>query len=117
MLLKKILPLTAWLVVGATVADADVVELKDAAAISGKILAEKRDAVIVDVGYTALVIPRSAVAKIISGEQTITSKAPAKEKKTASAAGTQTPVVPPVVVASQGFYHPGNKLGSEKNVR
>lgn len=43
---------------------ADTVQLKDTAAISGRILAEKADALVVDVGYTALVIPRSAILGI-----------------------------------------------------
>ena len=64
MLLNKSFTLAAALTAGLGFASADVIELKDKAAISGKILAEKRDAVIVDVGYTALVIPRSAVTKI-----------------------------------------------------
>ena len=45
-------------------ASADTIQLKDKAAVTGKILAEKSDAVVVDVGYTVLVIPRNAIAKI-----------------------------------------------------
>jgi serine protease Do len=57
----------AWLgliVCAANFACADTIQLKDAAAVTGKILAEKSDSVVVDVGYTVLVIPRSAVEKI-----------------------------------------------------
>ena len=36
-------------------------KLKDASAVTGKILAEKSDSLVVDVGYTALVIPRAAI--------------------------------------------------------
>ena len=43
---------------------ADTIQLKDAAAVTGKILAEKPDSLVVDVGYTALVIPRSAITSI-----------------------------------------------------
>jgi hypothetical protein len=32
---------------------ADTIQLKDKAAVTGQILAEKRDSVVVDVGYTA----------------------------------------------------------------
>ncbi|MDB6066759.1 MAG: Peptidase and chymotrypsin/Hap [Pedosphaera sp.] len=52
---------------------ADVLTLKDAASVSGKILAEKRDQVVVDVGYTVLVVPRNQIVKIVkaaSGEPT-----------------------------------------------
>jgi len=50
---------------GASLASADVVQLKDQAAVTGKILAEKSDQVVVDVGYTVLVIPRSSIANIV----------------------------------------------------
>jgi serine protease Do len=45
-------------------ASADVIQLKDQAAVTGKILAEKSDAVVVDVGYTVLVVPRNVIANI-----------------------------------------------------
>jgi serine protease Do len=43
---------------------ADTVQLKDKAAITGRVLAEKPDLVAVDVGYTVLVIPRNQILKI-----------------------------------------------------
>jgi serine protease Do len=43
---------------------ADVIQLKDKAAVTGKILAEKADQVAIDVGYTVLVIPRKQIVKI-----------------------------------------------------
>lgn len=116
MSLNKVISVVTLLAVSAASISADVVELKDAAAISGKILAEKRDTVIVDVGYTVLSIPKSAVAKIISGEQLIAPKVAAKDKK-ATFGGTQPPVQPPVVAAVHGFYQAGNRAGAEKNVR
>lgn len=39
----------------------DTVQLKDDATITGRILAEKKDSIVVDVGYTVLSIPRAAV--------------------------------------------------------
>ncbi len=42
----------------------DTILLKDKAALTGKILAEKRDQVALDIGYTVLVIPRNQIAKI-----------------------------------------------------
>jgi serine protease Do len=47
---------------------ADTIQLKDKAAVSGKILAEKNDQVAVDVGYTVLVIPRNQIVKISKSE-------------------------------------------------
>ena len=43
---------------------ADTVLLKDKAAITGKVLAEKPDHIAVDIGYTVLVIPRSQVVAV-----------------------------------------------------
>jgi len=43
---------------------ADTIQLKDTAAVSGKILAEKADALVVDVGYTVLVIPRTFITGV-----------------------------------------------------
>jgi len=48
----------------ALVAGADTIQLKDKAAVSGKILAEKKDSLALDIGYTVLVIPRSQIEKI-----------------------------------------------------
>jgi serine protease Do len=43
---------------------ADTIQLKDADAVTGKILEEKSDALIVDLGYTVLVIPRTAITGV-----------------------------------------------------
>ncbi len=43
---------------------AEVIQLKDKAAVTGKILAEKKDLVVIDLGFTVLSIPRSAIMKI-----------------------------------------------------
>src|SRR5580704_1615799 len=40
---------------------AATVELKDKASVSGKILAEKPDEIVIDIGYTVLVIPKSQI--------------------------------------------------------
>jgi serine protease Do len=45
-------------------ASADTIQLKDKAAVTGTVLAEKPDAVVVDVGYTVLVVPRTSIAGI-----------------------------------------------------
>ncbi len=64
MLLKKKIALPALLLCSLGCASADVIQLKDQAAITGKILAEKPDSVVVDVGFTVLVVPRNVVARI-----------------------------------------------------
>lgn len=70
MSLKKHLAYAALLGCGAQFALADTIQLKDASAITGKILTEKSDALIVDVGYTALVIPRSAIVSVTKATPT-----------------------------------------------
>ncbi len=40
-------------------------QLKDNAAVTGKILAEKNDQIVIDIGYTTLVIPRAQVLKVL----------------------------------------------------
>ncbi|HTV76409.1 MAG TPA: trypsin-like peptidase domain-containing protein, partial [Candidatus Baltobacteraceae bacterium] len=64
MLLKKYFAWLGLIFCAANLACADTIQLKDAAAVTGKILAEKSDSIVVDVGYTVLVIPRSAIQKI-----------------------------------------------------
>jgi serine protease Do len=64
MWLNKLSAMAVLLGCGATIASADVIQLKDQAAITGKILTEKTDSVVVDVGYTVLVIPRSSISNI-----------------------------------------------------
>jgi serine protease Do len=64
MLSKKIFALAALLFCSVGFASADVIQLKDQAAVTGKILAEKPDSVVVDVGYTVLVVPRNVIARI-----------------------------------------------------
>lgn len=95
---------------------AEVIELKDAAAISGKILAEKRDAVVVDVGYTALVVPRTAISKITTGESAIASQ-PVSENKPEANSSAPAPTSVPAPVTDGGFYQVGQRAGGEKSVR
>src|SRR5882672_2411453 len=66
-MLKKCF-ISAILVCGPQTVVADTIELKDKAAIVGKVLAEKRDQVAVDVGYTVLVIPRNQIVKMSKTE-------------------------------------------------
>jgi serine protease Do len=62
----------------------DTLQLKDQAAISGKILTEKRDQIAIDVGYTVLVVPRNQIVKIITDrEQAKNAPSPQKSDSTA----------------------------------
>src|SRR5439155_23602028 len=60
--------LALLILLGAPATFADVLQLKDKAAVAGKILAEKRDQVIVDLGYTVLAVPRNQIIRIVNGE-------------------------------------------------
>src|SRR4051812_49423436 len=59
---------------------AETLQLKDQASITGKILADKKDQVVVDIGYTVLTVPRSSILKIASPEAAQPAKADADPK-------------------------------------
>ena len=67
-MLKRPIHLALALVFPAHVVPAATIQLKDKAAVTGKILAEKKDQLVVDVGYTVLIIPRNQVAKVIEDD-------------------------------------------------
>jgi len=77
MWLKKHLVWLALVGCAATFARGDTVQLKDQDAVTGKILVEKPDSVVVDVGYTVLVIPRSDVIKISKANEILSPATPA----------------------------------------
>jgi serine protease Do len=64
MSLKKYFAWLALVLFTVSFASADTIQLKGKAALTGKILAEKPDSIVVDVGYTVLVVPRSSIAGI-----------------------------------------------------
>ncbi len=78
---------------------ADTIQLKDASAITGKILAEKSDSLVVDVGYTALVIPRSAITSV-----------------TKAAAATDSSLAAVASVASGQFYSAATRISPARDV-
>jgi serine protease Do len=84
----------------ANFAFADTVQLKDSAAVTGKILLEKPDSVVVDVGYTVLVVPRSQILGITK----------------TGILSTTAPVISPLDGASQ-FYTAGAAGSSAQNVQ
>ena len=59
----------AVLMGGLGAASAEVVQLKDKSSVTGRILAEKKDQVVVDLGYTVLAIPRSQIVHVIKDEE------------------------------------------------
>ena len=88
---------------------ADTIQLKDKASVVGQILAEKHDELVVDLGYTVLVIPRNQVVKILKSE---TPAPNAKGSKNPPAdADTKPQELPP------GFYAASTKSGAARSVR
>ncbi len=77
---------------------ADTIQLKEAAAITGRILTEKTDSLVVDVGYTVLQIPRTSVVNVSK-----------------SAAAT-TEIQPTTSAANGQFYTAIAKPGSVRDV-
>ena len=92
---------------GAAMAGADAIQLKEKTSVTGKILAEKRDQVVIDLGYTVLVIPRSQIAKIAREE-------PAEAKPKAK------PAAPPsseTKTDKASLYQSGPASLAERSVR
>jgi serine protease Do len=104
MLLKKNFALPALLFCSLCFASADVIQLKDHAAVTGKILAEKPDSVVVDVGYTVLVVPRNVITNI--------SQTTGVAARVASAAGS----ILNVNVPAQ-FYYAGGRAATAHDVQ
>ena len=95
------------ILVSGQLAGAATVQLKDKAAVTGKILAEKRDQIVVDIGFTTLVIPRNQVVKIL-------------ETKSIQSAPKITPItaVQTAPVETKGaFFRTESKPPPERSVR
>ena len=103
----RILSLSCALLFVVNLAPAATVQLKDKASVTGKILTEKRDQVVVDIGYTTLVIPRNQIVKISQHDAiSVASKeveAPAAEAQPA--------------VTKQGMFATSAKPPPERSVR
>jgi len=99
MSLKQHIVTAALLGCGASWVFADTIQLKDASAITGKILAEKTDSLVVDVGYTALVIPRSAIMSV-----------------TKAAAATNTGLAATAGAATGQFYSATTRVSPARDV-
>jgi len=96
---------------------ADTIQLKGRNAVTGTVLAEKADSVIVDLGYTVLVIPRNQVSAIARDE----ADAPKTARKTsAKSQRAGTPAVEPALPVAEnksGLYAVASGSSPVKNVR
>lgn len=97
---------------GTLMSPGDVVHLKDKATVSGKILAEKRDQVIIDIGYTVLTIPRNQIARIAPDNS-----APSSSSKGSRVRSPSPPPEPaPPLSKGELFQSPG-AAATERSVR
>src|ERR1022692_2800544 len=110
-MLRPCLFLSALVACGLPSALADTIQLKDKAAITGKVLTEKPDQIVVDVGYTVLVIPRNQVVKILKSDATTPAAKAPRGQKAAVASGPAEPAEPRF-----GFYGAPNKPAPVRTV-
>src|SRR5207248_64186 len=91
-------------------APAEVIQLKDKAIVAGKILAEKRDQVIIDLGFTVLTVPRNQIVRI-SKEEALEPKAKPSLKPALK------PVVATITESPGDLYQSGKVALTEQSVR
>jgi serine protease Do len=97
-------PVLVVLAALAASARAETIQLRDGALVTGKILAEKKDQVVVDIGFTVVSVPRGEIVKI-GGETSAEPKGKTDGK---------TPVV---LEAKGGLYASASTPPPEKAVR
>ncbi|HXG49465.1 MAG TPA: trypsin-like peptidase domain-containing protein [Methylomirabilota bacterium] len=95
----------------------DVVELRDRAAITGQILAEKKDVIAVDVGYTVLTIPRSQVVRVQREAGAPEKPSRASRKSTAAVGEARPAPTPPEAGDSSAFFTAARGLRPDRSVR
>jgi serine protease Do len=115
-MLKKCVCLL-WLL-GCAAAPAATVELKGKASVTGTILAVKRDQIVIDIGYTVLIIPRDQVLKMpevdkLSAKAAVLEPAPAPVPTPAPAV---QPAPEPASATGQDFYRTASASVQEQSV-
>lgn len=90
---------------------AETIQLKEKAAVVGKILSEKKDQIIVDLGFTVLAVPRSQIIKISSSD------AAEPPPKVAASKVTKEPIAKASAETKAGFYSAPNKPSPVHTVR
>src|SRR5687767_14978969 len=109
--------LVAGFVSTAAMLSAETIQLKDQSSVSGKILAEKRDQVVVDLGFTVLTIPKNHIAKI-SKETAVDPKKTGKAvPKSATTAVAEVPSSPATAAGTRPFFQGARPGSEEQSVR
>jgi len=99
------------------VARADTIQLNNKAAVVGTVLTEKRDQVVVDIGYTVLVIPKNQITRILRNSE------PAAKPLSSITQITQAPEADPkpdpqfLAENKTGFYAGSNRTLATRSVR
>jgi serine protease Do len=104
-MLKKCLCLVFVGYVGA--GHAATVELKGKASVTGKILAEKKDTIVVDIGYTVLVIPRNQVLRLLDDQRS--------SGKSTSPAAPPNPSPAAADPAPESVFYQNSSAGAREN--
>lgn len=110
-MLKQFFLLSALVSCGLPAALADTIQLKDKAAVVGKVLTEKKDQVIIDLGFTVLAVPRNQIVKISKSD------APEPAPRMVAAKGVPEAVVKAPAETKPGFYSAPNQPSPLHTVR
>ena len=114
-MLRKWLLAFAPVCFAAQLSKSDTIQLKDQAEVVGKILAEKRDQVAVDIGYTVLVIPRNQILKVSRTDPAEPGPKPLALKKGATETDPRTEAT--FAETTAGFYSVSNRPLPSRTVR
>jgi serine protease Do len=106
---KQTVALVLLMALSVSLHSADIVQLKEQAAVTGNILAEKSDQVAIDIGYTVLVVPRTHIISIEKGANA--------KKSDGGPSEDSSPPVTAVAQAKPGFYLSSGSSGQERSVR
>lgn len=110
-MLRKSVLLPGLALCSALALEAETIQLKEKNTVSGRIVAENRREVVVDLGYTFLTIPRDQISRIVKSDP-----APAVQQQPARPAETEKPS-PATAEVQTGFYTAPGKPGPVSNVR
>jgi len=126
-MLNRFVALAALLLCGALWGVADTIQMKDAASVTGKILAEKPEQVVVDLGYTVLTIPRKEIIGISKSDEAQpprrTTPGPQRAQRTSRSPAKADTNIVSIAKSSErselkgGFYYAPNKPQAEHSVR
>lgn len=109
------------LLLGGLALPAATVQLKNKASISGTILAVKSDEIVIDIGYTVLVIPRNQILQLLNDEAPAAGSAalapPVAALPEPAVAPPPAALPWPRAASGQGFYSIGAGLPVDRTVR